>query len=95
MVPWVVGTQEQAALSLSPQPVLQPPCASGGCQADVKPPSWIKDLPWLPPAHSCLASEAPGLASPAAPLPEPKHAWGRSARNGGAAALCLVGKPMS
>lgn len=54
MAPWVVGTQEQAALSLSPQPVLQPPCASGECQADVNPSSWIKDLPWLPPANPAL-----------------------------------------
>lgn len=83
MAPRVVGTQDQAALYLSPQAVLQPPLHLWGRKDALLTPA----LPLSP--LGCLLLQ---LASPAAPLPEPKQAWGRSARNGGAAGLCHVGK---
>lgn len=62
MVPRVVGTQDQAALSLSPQPVLQPPRAPSDPGLEDEMPMGKEG--WL--ALSCLASEPPGLTSPAA-----------------------------
>lgn len=36
MVSGVVGTQDQAALALSPQPVLQPPCSDPRLEEEMR-----------------------------------------------------------
>lgn len=62
MVPRVVGTQDQDALSLSPQPVLQPLLAPSDPGLEDEMPMGEEGCLAL----SCLASEPPGLTCPAA-----------------------------